>query len=48
MALWKRDPKTRTLHKMMKQDQQEAEQLREQAVPWEKYEVLQQQLQNVS
>jgi len=40
-ALWKRDPKTRTLHKMMKQAQQEAEQLREQTIPREKYEELQ-------
>lgn len=41
MALWKKDPKKRTLHKMMKQAQQEAEQLREQTVPREKYEELQ-------
>ena len=43
-ALWKKDPKTRTLHKMMKEAQQEAEQLREQTVPKERYEELQQQL----
>ena len=32
----------------MKQAQQEAEQLREQTVPWEKYEELQQQLKDVN
>ena len=47
-ALWKKDPKTRTLHKMMKQAQQEAEQLREQTVPRDKYEELQQQLRDIS
>ena len=40
-AVWKKDPKTRTLHKMMKEAQQEAEQLREQTVPKERYEELQ-------
>ena len=46
--LWKKDPKTRTLHKMMKQAQQEAEKLREKTVPREKSEELQQQLRNVN
>jgi len=45
---WNKDPKTRTLHHMMKQVQQEAEQLKEQTVPREKYEELQQQLRNIS
>ena len=44
----KKDPKTRTLHKMMKEAQQEAEQLREKTVPKERYEELQQQLRNIS
>ena len=48
MALWKKDLKTRTLHKMMKEAQQEAEQVREQTVPKERYEELQQQLRNIS
>ena len=39
---WKRDPKTKTLHHKMKQARQEADQLREQMVPREKYEELQQ------
>ena len=47
-ALWKKDLKTRTLHKMMKEAQQEAEQLREQTVPKERYEELQQQHRNIS
>ena len=47
-AVWKKDPKTRTLHKMMKEAQQEAEQLREQTVPKERYEELQQQLRDIS
>ena len=45
---WKKEPKTRTLHHHLKQAQQEAERLREQTVPHEKYEELQQQLRNVN
>jgi len=47
-AAWKRDPKTVTLRKGLKQAQQEAEKLREQTVPHEKYEELQQQFRNVN
>lgn len=39
---WKRDPKTKALHHKMKQARQEADQLREQMIPREKYEELQQ------
>ena len=42
-AAWKRDPKTVTLHKNLKQAQQAAEELREQTVPREKYEELREQ-----
>lgn len=41
-AAWKKDPKTVTLQKGLKQAQQEAENLREKTVPREKYEELQQ------
>ena len=47
-AAWRRDPKTVTLRKGLKQAQQEAERLREQTVPCEKYEELQQKLRNVN
>jgi len=42
IAVWRRDPKTITLRKRLKQAQQEAENLREQTVPRKKYEELQQ------
>jgi len=41
-AAWKRDPKTVTLRKSLKQAQQAAKNIREQIVPQEKYEELQQ------
>jgi len=39
---WKRDPKTKALRHKMKQARQEADQLREQMIPREEYEKLQQ------
>ena len=45
---WKRDPKTVTLRKGLKQAQQAAEKLREKTVPREKYEELQQQLRSIN